>query len=380
MIEELEAIGYASGSETPRSRSGVTRRNVERSAAGHIFLTSGHAPEALLLDADGKRLHRWAKPFQSIWPDARVPGDGSLTTFWRRARLLPNGDVIAIFDGLGIFKIDRDSKLIWANLNQAHHDFDIAPDGRIWVLTRKARMLPAVNTSVPILEDFISVLGADGRTLRSVSVLKAFENSPYAPVARAHYARGGDLFHINTLELLDGRIADKAPAFQSGSVLISSFPLHVIGVLDMQQETISWLQRGSYRNQHDPQLLANGHLLLFDNQGQGAGSSIQEIDPVSGGVVWQYTGSAHEPFFSRTCGTVQRLPNGNTLVSESDSGRAFEITAAGEIVWEYINPYRAGTQGEFIATIFEAWRLPDDYPADWLAAGPGGGTDTPQLP
>jgi len=32
------------------------------------------------------------------------------------------------------------------------------------------------------------------------------------------------------------------------------------------------------------------------------------------------------------------LPNGNVLIAESDSGRLFEVTSDGEIVWEFLNP------------------------------------------
>src|SRR5262245_65643091 len=38
-------------------------------------------------------------------------------------------------------------------------------------------------------------------------------------------------------------------------------------------------------------------------------------------------------------GCAQRLPNGNTLITESSFGRFFEVTKEGEIVWEYVNPF-----------------------------------------
>ncbi|XXT53909.1 hypothetical protein WMF23_20300 [Sorangium sp. So ce542] len=38
-------------------------------------------------------------------------------------------------------------------------------------------------------------------------------------------------------------------------------------------------------------------------------------------------------------GTAQRLPNGNTLITEGSDGRVFEVTPGHEIVWEYISPY-----------------------------------------
>ena len=49
-------------------------------------------------------------------------------------------------------------------------------------------------------------------------------------------------------------------------------------------------------------------------------------------------------FFSHFISSVQRLPNGNTLINEGNFGRSFEVTTTGEIVWEYVSPY-AGPAG-----------------------------------
>jgi hypothetical protein len=38
-------------------------------------------------------------------------------------------------------------------------------------------------------------------------------------------------------------------------------------------------------------------------------------------------------------GSAQRLPNGNTLITEASFGRFFEVTKEGEIVWDYVNPF-----------------------------------------
>ena len=36
---------------------------------------------------------------------------------------------------------------------------------------------------------------------------------------------------------------------------------------------------------------------------------------------------------------MQRLPNGNTLITEGSNGRVIEVTPDHEIVWEFISPY-----------------------------------------
>ena len=35
---------------------------------------------------------------------------------------------------------------------------------------------------------------------------------------------------------------------------------------------------------------------------------------------------------------MQRLPNGNTLITESDRGYVFEVTPEQETVWRFANP------------------------------------------
>jgi hypothetical protein len=113
-------------------------------------------------------------------------------------------------------------------------------------------------------------------------------------------------------------------------------------------------------------LLENGNILLFDNVGVKGYSRVLEFDPVAREIVWQYGGQAQEPFFSRAIGSCQRLPNGNTLITDSESGRAFEIAPDRAIVWEYVNPHRAGPAGNLIATLFEVVRIDRDCVKAWL--------------
>ena len=83
-------------------------------------------------------------------------------------------------------------------------------------------------------------------------------------------------------------------------------------------------------------------------------------------VAWKYQGNAREPFSSPSCGTSVRLPNGNTIITETNKGRAFEVTMEGKIVWEFYNPHLYGVGNRKIAGIDEMVRLPPDFPLDWL--------------
>ncbi len=100
--------------------------------------------------------------------------------------------------------------------------------------------------------------------------------------------------------------------------------------------------------QHDPSMLDNGNILVFDNGAHRHDismpfSRVLEIDLSTNLPVWSYQAWPLEDFFSPFVGGARRLPNGNTLITEGTTGRLFQVTATGEIVWEYVNPH-SGTR------------------------------------
>jgi len=363
-LRQLQTIGHAAGSQSAPENSDVTRYEPELAWDGLNFMVSGHAPEAVLTDMRGVVLHRWAREFRSVWPDYAAPKRGLNDQFWRRAHLAPNGDVLAIFEGVGLFKLDARSNLMWSKQNGAHHDLFVSDAGEIYVLSREAKLIERYDPRAPILEEFVLVLDQAGDERRRVSVLGAFEQSDYAPLL-ARMPRSGDVFHNNTIEVLDGSLADRSPAFRAGNVLISVLNLDLLAVLDLDAQRIVWALTGPWRLQHQPTMVEGGRMLVLDNQGLGEHSRVLEFDPFSQQIHWSVSGASDAPFFTRTCGSVQRLPSGNTLITESDAGRAFEVTRDKRIVWEFVSPHRAGRNGELIATLFDVVRLAPDFPVDW---------------
>ena len=263
-IESLRSIGYLAGSQPASAVSGVTVNDAARVRAGLNFYTSGHFPGAVLMDMDGSMLHMWERSFLDAWPGRWRVAQDENAQFWRHAHLFENGDVLAIFEGIGLIKVDANSNLLWKRLGAEHHDLKVADDGRIYVLTRQARLHPQISLEDPILEDFITILDADGNELRSVSILEAMGNSRYLPLMEGMAARG-DIFHANAIEILDGSLADVSPAFKAGSVLLSLRTLSLLVVVDLESGLVTWAGKGTWRKQHDPSVLENGNILLFDN-------------------------------------------------------------------------------------------------------------------
>jgi hypothetical protein len=75
--------------------------------------------------------------------------------------------------------------------------------------------------------------------------------------------------------------------------------------------------------------LPNGNTLITDGGGAYytmTDASIMEVSP-SGDLVWQYVGELAFPH------SAERLPNGDTLISDTAHDRVLRVSAAGEITW-----------------------------------------------
>jgi len=378
-LEQLKVHPYLSGYEPAPEESGVVVYDPSRAQPGVNLYNSGHAPTAVAIDMDGDELHRWGYNIDDVWPDARP---AKMAHYWRRVHLYPNGDLVAMFSDYGLVRLDRDSRLKWAWRARCHHDLFVAPDRRIFTIRRKAEMVSGLNYGRGVLTDYISVLNDDGELQNEISILDCFTGSRFEDVLASMPVRDEDVLHTNSIVVLDGSQADRSPVLAKGNLLISMRAVDALAIIDPRVEQVVWAVGGRvWSQQHDPQPLPNGHLLVFDNLGGGpvkievAGtealvrsSRVIEVDLRAENPLWEFRGAEDQPLYSRTNGALDPLANGDVLISESNFGRAVEVTRDKEVVWEWVNPHRAGEENELIATLFEMQRV-DSSRVEWLWEG-----------
>jgi hypothetical protein len=113
-----------------------------------------------------------------------------------------------------------------------------------------------------------------------------------------------------------------------------------------RQGQVTWILGGtrstfkgdgaSWDNQHGFHILAPDRLLMFNNgaMNQGAGSLAIEIklDLTAKTATRAWTYTAQPSISNNVMGDVQRLDNGNTLVSYSTQGIVHEVDAAGKLL------------------------------------------------
>jgi hypothetical protein len=163
-----------------------------------------------------------------------------------------------------------------------------------------------------------------------------------------------DILHTNSIEIIDQNIDGFC---KKGDWLVSIREIDLIGTIDPETQSFVWTWGpGFLDKQHSPSLLANGNVLIFDNGPNRGFTRVIEFNPLSREFEWQYTSDPPKEFFSPTQGFSQRLPNGNTLITESLEGRAFEVTKEGEIVWAFYTPM-IGNDKQIRRTIYRMTRI-----------------------
>ena len=361
---------------TSSSRTGVCRYNPERAFSGYTVFTSGKETAAYLIDMRGDLLHEWRLPYQQVWsPGSRIgdpkPPQG---VYWRTVKLFPNGDLLAVYEatntcpyGYGLVKLDRESRPIWSYGDHAHHCVTVGANGTIYTLTHQVRQGPVPglpDLPSPSLEDSIVELSPDGNLLKKVSLYDALARSRYRAIEKFFKLQtGGDTLHANRVTPLPPIFHKAFPEAGPDSVLASSRNLDALMVVDMDAAEVVWLQRGPWLRQHDPEPLPNGNILLFDNEGdlkRGGLSRALEIVPRPLSIVWQFPGDSGESLNSTIRSSVQKLPNGNVLITESDGARLLEVTPDRKVVWEYRNPFREGDHGQYVGVLEGAHRFAPD--------------------
>lgn len=123
---------------------------------------------------------------------------------------------------------------------------------------------------------------------------------------------------------------------------------HVADVLEIDRETESPTRifgRDGYHDgdgppfyyQHDPTLLDNGDLLVFetdqDSRSTGATEFAVDDDLRTLTPVWSYDGDLPSLYL----GQARRLENGDTLINFGQGATMREVSADGEVVWEIVS-------------------------------------------
>lgn len=288
--------------------------------------------------------------------------------------------------------------------------------GHTLILSHKNLRNPKITDKL-LVDDVIYEVTWDGKIVWEWLFSDHFDELGFSEEAKSTLYRhpgwneqrgSGDWLHVNSMSALGGNKWHDAgdQRFHPDNIIWSARAANIIGITDRKSGNIVWRVGPDYTvtaalralgqivGQHHPHMIpkglpGDGNILVFDNGGEagyGAANPISltgqnnaqrdysrvvEFDPVTLEIVWEYSPAAigyQTPphayrFYSGFVSSAQRLPNGNTLITEGNPGRVFEVTWELEIVWEYVNPFLSTRDPRFKPTeqIYRAYRVPYDW-------------------
>jgi hypothetical protein len=318
-----------------------------------------------LIDMAGTVVHTWNMPYP--------PGQSGYLT--ERGTLFFNGQIPneshvgkAPYRGGAALEMDWNGRVLWeVNHPDHNHDGIRLRNGNVMLICQKPLpdgMAAKVQGGRPGTEydngkmdaPYLAEMTTDGKT---VWVWHSWEHLDPAADRITAVEDDRDVWTV----------ANGVSEMPDGNLLLSFRDISTVIMINRQTGAVDWkLGAPPLSGQHAPYLLANGHILLFDNGPHRLDQSfphsrVLEIDPATKQIVWKYQETRLSDFYSPRLSNAQRLPNGNTLINEGWFGRLFEVTRDGDVVWEYVNPYFGARQKLVVNAVQRAYR----YTAEEIA-------------
>ncbi|MEO0081895.1 MAG: aryl-sulfate sulfotransferase [candidate division WOR-3 bacterium] len=364
---------------------------------GLVIYNPVYQRDVSLVDTSGRQVKTWhctTTPAYAVYlmPDSTVWRPGAYPGAQMRGGVY--GGLIERYDWDG----NVIQSFLWSDANhQQHHDIHPMPNGNILLLAwarktmAEAKAMGRVNISGEMWPEEIIEYDPDADSV--VWQWRAWDhliqdvdpNKPNYGVVREHpelldinmgtLFMYGDWIHANIVEYSEER----------DEIIFTSHFLNELYVIDHSTTTeeaaghsggrhgkggdiiYRWgnpqnYDRGDSSDQHfwvvhganwiKPGLVGAGNILVFNN-GDRPGSandysSVEEITPLldSNDHYYIHPDSAFGPdgpswvykspgvFYSAHMSGAYRMPNGNTFITEAVSGRLFEVTRDGQVVWQ----------------------------------------------
>lgn len=368
-----------------KQKHGVTEWTVDKAWAGYTLfcpqiismkqMEGRKESYVYLIDMKGDIVHYWTIPGAVKLHGELLPNGNLLCSVSERGIQNPLGLVFAVST---VMELDWDSNIVWRYEDPYHdcHDRCRLQNGN--TLLMRYRPLAAEKQSQ--IKGGVAGTEHNGQmfTLVLVEVTPEGNIINEMDLSEVLDTETDQITPYGTRELWPG--LNSIEEMADGKIISTSYNLSTCYIWDRKEKKVTWRYgQGEEKISfpHDPQPLNNGNILIFDNGRYYAPdldgttnyfppdfSRVIEVNPETNQTVWEYRAGNPVDFYSTYISSNQRLINGNTLICEGATGRIFEVTTAGEIVWEYLSPFYTESGFRFGRTsaIFRAFRYGADYP------------------
>ena len=319
---------------------------------------------AKIIDRKGQLVHEWNLDWFENWPDPthlneKEKPKSKPGTNIHGMILLENGDLIFNYEYLGLVRIDVCGNIVWKLPMRTHHSIWRDEYDNLWIPRVKYiedTLYEYPNFNPPVELNTILKVSLEGEVLDEIDLVDLFERNNLqgllylsTNIDWKDIKVTGDIFHMNDVEIFPSSIDEGL--FKAGDIMVSICNMNAIIVFNGKDLTVRYMTIGGTVRQHDPDFIDGNTISIFDNNNgftndHSHRSRILIVSADNNKYHVAYSGDKENPFYSLALGDHQWLPNGNILITETLTGRIFEVDTSGKIVWEFINLVGDGYAGE----------------------------------
>ena len=370
-------------------------------------------PDGTILASSGVRNPKYG--LQDQRDLVQIDFDGNIQWKWNKAEYIDDPGEEAAWMARQHHDFQRDGNPVGYYVPGMEPQID---GGNTLILAHKEVHCPYISEK-PLLDDVVYEVDWDGDIVWEWKCSDHAEEMGFSQEALNAMCRNpnfrggslveeapsvGDWMHINSMSKLGpNKWYDNGDErFNPENIIMDGRESNIIFIIDKKTGKIVWKVGPDYNSspelkklgwiigQHHAHMIprglpGEGNILVFDNGGwagygapnPGASdgtktairdySRVLEFDPVTLEIVWQCTPKEMGflipldacRFYSPFISSAQRLPNGNTLITEGSDGRLIEVTKEYEIVWEYVCPYFSDDDN--MNYIYRAYRAPYEW-------------------
>lgn len=214
---------------------------------------------------------------------------------------LANNNILFVCPGSGVYEVNRNKQIVWSyKTTKISHDADRLANGNtIFVFGNND-----LSTDQQVIE-----VNSKGEIVWSWYAKNYFNSASYLSMKKQGWA------HTNAVTRLS-----------NGNTLVSPRNFNMVVEVNPAGEVVKTIGSKIMIEQHDPEMLDNGHLIFANH---GTPEKGIEIDAAEN-IVWEY--SITDPT-QHPVRDVDRLSNGNTLITTTT--KIIEVTPDKKIVWEF---------------------------------------------
>ncbi len=261
----------------------------------------------------------------------------------RHTLMLNDGSILfkVAFPGY-IYKMDKNSNILWKSKKLAHHSIELDENGNIWTCAVNIDNDKANN--IGYREDAILCLDQAGNELYFKSLTDIFlENNLYSkmiestPVGYSWDKEYKDPYHLNDVK----PVKKDGTYWKKGDVFLSMRQKSLVALFRPNTGAIMMAEQGPWLAQHDVDIVNDSIISIFNNNNSFLNEKVKNYSNIA---LYNFHNNTTDYIFegifnSNVQGRQTKLLTKDVLIEETMTGLYYLLDSIGNVKYKFYVPY-----------------------------------------